>query len=429
MISWLRRTGVSKLSARGSSRTTSMSLRREWLCKCSRFSRGVLPDSRFSGFLDSQVSKGALAKGRSSSKALQPLCRQSAAIQTVGCIYPAWSFSPTRLNTADDPTRNAVIRRPSKFSVLPRDGVDLVQLHSTTLRRPYANWIRLLLLVTQLQTADSFGFGLVAPFASGEGSSCFDCPNFCWLYLDCPTWIWLCFECPVRSWIPSAIFAVPWTFPLASAAAPFLVGILKLGGFVLVASLTVFCLGRLSGKYRTIWLLAYLIADPHVACAMEPMSAAERKRSTFRAATTLVASRTVRPETRQGRQKLLEKFSVWLSLRNLLKKPADPEEICKWLVMYGQDMFSAGKSYAAYSETVNAVSAYRPLIKKQLAPAWDLAFAWLADEPPFVSAPSDAFYMHSVGLAFGSRDPSFDVEWHSPHWRDFASTEEGPDSA
>ena len=121
---------------------------------------------------------------------------------------------------------------------------------------------------------------------------------------------------------------------------------------------------------------------------MEPTSAAERERASFRAATTLVASRTVRPETRQGRQKLLEKFSVWLSrfhgvalFELLSQKPADPEEICKWLVMYGQDMFSAGKSYAAYSETVNAVSAYRPLIKKQLAPAWDLAFAWLADEP------------------------------------------------
>lgn len=205
-----------------------------------------------------------------------------------------------------------------------------------------------------------------------------------------------------------------------------------------MASLSVFLLGRLSGKYRTIWLLAYLIADPHVVCAMEPMSAAERERATLRAATTLVASRTVRPETRQGRQKLLERFSVWLSrfhgvalFELLSQKPADPEEICKWLVMYGQDMFSAGKSYAAYSETVNAVSAYRPLIKKQLAPAWDLAFAWLADEPhahhpapTFVSAPGDALHVHPMGLAFGSRNPSSDLEWNPPYWRDFAGTEE-----
>ena len=181
------------------------------------------PDSRFSGFLDSQVSKGALAKGRSSSKALQPLCRQSAAIQTVGCIYPAWSFAPTRLNTADDPTRNVAIRRPSRFSVLPRDGVDLPQLHSTTLRRPYANWIRLLLLVTQLQTADSFGCGLVALHP------CFDCPILRWLCFDCLIWVQLCFDCLVRS----AVFAVPWTSHLAShlasAAAPLLVGILNWG--------------------------------------------------------------------------------------------------------------------------------------------------------------------------------------------------------
>jgi hypothetical protein len=44
-------------------------------------------------------------------------------------------------------------------------------------------------------------------------------------------------------------------------------------------------------------------------------------------------------------------------------------------------MFQAGKAYGRYAETINAVATARPAVRKMLAPAWDLAFAWLADEP------------------------------------------------
>lgn len=122
--------------------------------------------------------------------------------------------------------------------------------------------------------------------------------------------------------------------------------------------------------------------------AMEPVTAAERARAHQRAETVLIPTRTVKKETREGREKLLKLFGRWLfdnhqvSLEFLLAaKPADPEEICKWLVLYGQDMFLNGKAYGSFSETINAVGAARPMIRKQLAPAWDLAFAWLADEP------------------------------------------------
>ena len=63
------------------------------------------PETRFVGFLDSQVGFGALAKGRSSSLSLSPLCRRAAALQIIGGIYPGWNFSPTRLNPSDDPTQ------------------------------------------------------------------------------------------------------------------------------------------------------------------------------------------------------------------------------------------------------------------------------------------------------------------------------------
>jgi hypothetical protein len=65
----------------------------------------------------------------------------------------------------------------------------------------------------------------------------------------------------------------------------------------------------------------------------------------------------------------------------LTAKPPDPEEVCKWLILYGQQMFLSGKAYGKYAETINAVATARPAIRKQLSAAWDLAFAWLADEP------------------------------------------------
>jgi hypothetical protein len=64
----------------------------------------------------------------------------------------------------------------------------------------------------------------------------------------------------------------------------------------------------------------------------------------------------------------------------LTAKPPDPEEICRWLTLYGQELFFAGKTYAKFAETINAVAAAHPVIRKQLVGAWDLAFAWQADE-------------------------------------------------
>ena len=67
-------------------------------------------------------------------------------------------------------------------------------------------------------------------------------------------------------------------------------------------------------------------------------------------------------------------------------------------------MYAAGKAYGQFSETINAVSMARPLIKKQMTPAWDLCFAWLADEPfhhhPAMPA-SVLLAMLSVSLMWG----------------------------
>ena len=127
---------------------------------------------------------------------------------------------------------------------------------------------------------------------------------------------------------------------------------------------------------------------PVGAYAMVPTSAAERRRAELRASAELAGDRVVLEATRQRRRSLLQKFQVWLwathgiSLSFLLReKPLDPEKISAWLVAYGRELHRTGKAYGIFAETINAVSAARPLIRKQLVLAWDLAFSWVSQEP------------------------------------------------
>ena len=84
-------------------------------------------------------SSGALSKGRSSSRALQPLLQRSASIQLAGGQYFAYGFAPTSL-------RPAV--RHSLFEVMSYE--DLYHSHFVGLARFQANWVRLVLLSSLL---------------------------------------------------------------------------------------------------------------------------------------------------------------------------------------------------------------------------------------------------------------------------------------
>ena len=75
-------------------------------------------DLRYPHVVDSAVVQGAFSKGRSSARSLQKLLAQSAATQVAAGLYPGNLFGPTRLNTADDPTRNVLLRPPSRLGLL-----------------------------------------------------------------------------------------------------------------------------------------------------------------------------------------------------------------------------------------------------------------------------------------------------------------------
>ena len=382
------------------------------------------PDSRFCCLLDSRAAKGALAKGRSSSVSLQRVCKRSMSLQLGFGLYPGWGFAPTRLNVADDPTRRVALRKPVAHPLLDfLDPRNIQVVHTRALSRWAANWARLALLMffLHVQGADGLDLDLrlSAPDQSPHNQTPLSQKPFmrfelgldglsfpCGLCSGCdllfpPRLHQLCsfassllglLQCSVNCgsslscvcqtiqslafWILPCIL-LPWL--CATLASGFLC---PLEPFKTRSRLCV-C-GR---RPRVSWILLVCLGLPGVN-AMEPLSAAERARASARGGATLVPTRVARQKTLESRKVLLDDFRVWLYTQHgimlqqlLTAKPPDAEEVSKWLVAYGQEMFAAGKAYGKYAETINSIATARPILRKSLVSAWDLAFAWLADEP------------------------------------------------
>ena len=96
-------------------------------------------------FVDSNVVKCSVNKGRSSSRALAVLLKKLGALAVGGGIYPILVFSPTRLNPADDPTRQKEIRGPVVgLSIVDWNQDEAWQAVSFGgLKRFASNWCRL----------------------------------------------------------------------------------------------------------------------------------------------------------------------------------------------------------------------------------------------------------------------------------------------
>ena len=326
------------------------------------------PNSRPVVLVDSRVAKGALAKGRSSSKALQPHCKKSAAIQLAGGLFPSFSFAPTRLNPADNPSRFKEVDEPVDFSFVDSLSMSQLQsLHAVGYRRWASNWIRLIILLGCCQPVGASSFC----FSSGLCQSLWFIPVVAFDFLAFVGQLCLSLALQMRQGFHLLILfilvvALICYLPPASEAA-----------FTVL----------FSGCRKPLSVLILLLVSTD-AMPLIPTSAAEQARACGRAESVLAATRAVRKETVSGREKLLDDFRRWLwaehrvELRSLLtQKPPDAEEVCRFLVLYGQQMFYAGRSYAKFSETINSISAARPILRRQLAGAWDLAFAWLVDEP------------------------------------------------
>ncbi|CAE7794866.1 unnamed protein product, partial [Symbiodinium necroappetens] len=75
-------------------------------------------------------------------------------------------------------------------------------------------------------------------------------------------------------------------------------------------------------------------------------------------------------------------FTFDIDLADLFDlQPQTTRKLNLLLTRYGRELFEAGWPYSHYSEVINAVSGKEPALRRSLQPAWDLAFAWLREEP------------------------------------------------
>ncbi len=294
-------------------------------------------DCRLTYFIDSHVAKSALCRGRSASSALRPLLRRACSWCLAFGLYPAGRFAPTRANPADHPTRCTTIPPPVPCSLWKT--LDFHSLSSLAqiqkLRRWASNWARLVLLSSSLSSYlhQSYLNRRHAPFPIS-----------------------------LHEW--ALDFDSTLGFP--GEGLSFQLGLTHL---LLLLS------GWAELGCRGVESVAFGASHGDVA------------RMKSRAGIELSDGRRVSEGTSATRAFLLAGFQTWLEQQGTsfddvaLAKNCDLDVLNSWLVKYGRWLFAVGKPYYFYSETINAVSVKRPILRRAMQQAWDLAFMWHSHEP------------------------------------------------
>ena len=305
-------------------------------------------DLRFVYLGDSHVSRSSLARGRTSSGAMKPLLKQASSLCIGYGLYPAGRFSPTRWNPADHPTRDNPIPLPVHRSILGLcDASSLSWICSLPkMRRWASNWVRLVLLLSP---------GLLNLHASNE---------------------------PLRRHAPVWISSPDWTLDFDST-----LGFPGEGPSCFLLIFLWACSVRLVSGFR--WWVWFTVAlSSHGSHGMPVASTAgDINRQRARQGIVLGSGRPVLESTRATRDDLFSVFLAWMSDKGFdydgifCVSPYDLERINRIVCDYGRELFAAGKPYFHYSETINSITTRRPLLRRSLGVAWDLAFLWGSHEP------------------------------------------------
>ena len=305
--------------------------------------------------VDSFVCRGATSKGRSSSKGLSAVLRRINSLLVASGIYLVVPFCPTRLNIADDPTRDVPLRAPvvgAGFEHMDFATLNAVAAH-TRLRRWASNWTRLVFLllgasVFQLKDRSSFRTRRCNPVLSFDFSSLtFDrtlgYPG------EGPPFVLHVFGC-------FCLFAV-----------------VLHSGFVL---LPLGCCGV---------LLCFPSAH---AMPLLPQSSGDIHRAQVRSGLgSLPEGRPVLARTGTLRARYFESFLSWVGEQDIdfeliiTRYHEHVEEINCLLTKYGRELFRAGRTYNQFAETINELTSRRPHLRRLVQSAWDLGYAWRKAEP------------------------------------------------
>ena len=320
--------------------------------------------TRITSLVDSNVVRGATSKGRSASLGLSTVLRKFNAICVAAALYFHIPFVPTRLNIADDPTRDHELREPrpgmSLDSLDRRQLFDLCEL--PRLRRWAANWARLIIRL----------FGLEAIYLRRRD-----------IYRQ---------TYRASAWPPQKVFDATLGFP-GEGPLPFL---LLLAGVLWISSLcwVYVCFPwskRCCARCVPWWIVVVILSSQGrfaMAMPISPSTPAEALKSATRMqADPLPEGRPVLPATGLARERFLSQFYAWadgegIEVSVLLENPSQHiEEINVILTKFGRLLYNAGKTYNQYAETINAITSLRPSLRRQMQGAWDLGYAWMRQEP------------------------------------------------
>ena len=319
---------------------------------------------KFCDIVDSNVSRGALGKGRSASVAVSRVLKRIGATLVASDLYMVNPFCPTRWNPSDSPSRE--LELPPAVPGLGFRGLGRGALFDlatfSPLRRWASNWTRLVLLLlscSALQLSDCSVNRISHVHTRihyGEGLDFPMCPELDFSGMDFDSTLGFPGEGP--PWLLHFLLAFPWLLsaPLSPSG--------------------VLCWGFCSGFW----------AVHSRAMEMNP-GQQDLKRARDRALRPLPEGRPTLPVTQKLRERYWALFENWLTVEGidftalLADSYHQLEEINAVLVAYGRKLYSSGKPYNVFAETLNCLSSRRPSLQRHLQGAWDLAFTWTRAEP------------------------------------------------
>ena len=170
-------------------------------------------------------------------------------------------------------------------------------------------------------------------------------------------------------------------------------GILPLPAFLMLWIVVVITSFGLSWTWQGAgcWVRGWIFLALVLQCEAMPVfprTSGEYAKSVFRAERPPVPEgRPVLPVTQKRRAKLLDDFLVrsldeGLDMIDMLSRHSIfIDEINLILERYGRQMYHAGLSYSKYAETINAITSWKPAIRRSLQGAWDFGYAWNRHEP------------------------------------------------
>lgn len=135
------------------------------------------------------------------------------------------------------------------------------------------------------------------------------------------------------------------------------------------------------------------------------------------------AGRVVLPVTSDRRDEYLQEFLAWALAEGLdiyemmAKHQVYIDDINLVLEIYGRQLYSAGRTYAQFAETLNAITNWKPAIRRTLQGAWPYGFAWVRHEPTEHHAGSSRAKLgFDVGVATLCWRIRIDVGWALAAW-------------